>query len=135
MMLDGIFGNMNNLQKGLDAASLRNEVISDNIANVDTPGFKRSDVKFESYFKSALEEGAIVTKRTRDKHIEFSGSADNVLPVIEGDNSTSMRMDGNNVDIDAENALLASNTIYYDMLVEKLNSEIARLSLAINEGK
>ncbi|MEL7608365.1 MAG: flagellar basal body rod protein FlgB [Bacillota bacterium] len=134
-MLDGIFGNMNYLQKGLDAASLRNEVISNNIANVDTPGFKRSDVEFESYFKAALEDGGFTAKTTRDKHIKFSSSIDGVSPLTVQDNSTSMRMDGNNVDIDAENALLAANTIYYDTLVEKLNSEITRLSIVINEGK
>ena len=134
-MLDGIFENMNYLQKGLDAASLRNEVISNNIANVDTPGFKRSNVEFESYFKAALNDGGFVAKTTRDKHIKFSSNIDGVSAAIVQDDTTSMRMDGNNVDIDAENSLLAANTIYYDTLIEKLNSEITRLSLVINEGR
>lgn len=136
-MLDKVFRSTDLLQKGLDAAWLRNEVISNNIANAETPNFKSSNVEFETVFQSALENSgtAFETKRTRDKHISFDGDLDDVSAIVTKNGNTSMRMDGNNVDIEAENVELARNTIYYYTLTEKINSEFARLSMAINEGK
>ena len=61
---------------------------------------------------------------------------DSVSPeIVQSSDGTTMRLDGNNVDIDAENAELAKNEIYYNTLVEKINSEFSRLKMAINEGK
>ena len=134
-MIDKLFGDLKYLEKGLDAAWTRNQVISNNIANVDTPNFKSSKVEFESVFKSALENEGFTAKRTREKHMDFSDDIDSVSPVIEQNDSTTMRADGNNVDIDYENAELAKNTIYYNTLIEKMNSEFSRLKLAITEGK
>lgn len=134
-MFEKIFSNMRFLEKGLDAAWTRNQVISNNIANVDTPNFKSSKVEFESVFKSALENEGFTTKRTRDKHAAFSDDIDSVMPGIVQNNGITMRMDGNNVDIDYENAELAKNQIYYNTLIEKMNSEFSRLKMAINEGK
>jgi flagellar basal-body rod protein FlgB len=92
-------------------------------------------VEFESVFKSALENEGFSAKRTRDKHMSFSDDIDSVTPSIVENTSTTMRMDGNNVDIDYENTELAKNTIYYNTLIEKMNSEFSRLKMAINEGK
>lgn len=134
-MIDKIFDGTKYLEKGLDAAWTRNQVISNNIANVDTPGFKTSKVEFESVFKTALEGEGFIAKRTRDKHIAFDSDISSVTPRIIQDTGTTMRMDGNNVDIDYENAELAKNQIYYSTLIEKMSSEFSRLKMAINEGK
>jgi flagellar basal-body rod protein FlgB len=134
-MIDRIFDSTKYLEKGLDASWTRNQVISNNIANNDTPNFKASSVEFESVFKAALENEGFTAKRTRDKHIAFGDDITSAAPRIVTDTGTTMRMDGNNVDIDHENAELAKNTIYYDTLVEKLSSEFSRLRMAINEGK
>ena len=134
-MFNSIFDNMSYIEKGLDAAWTRNQVISNNIANVDTPNFKSSKVEFESIFKSALEQDAFTAKRTCEGHINFSSQIDDVSPVIVQNSSTTMRSDGNNVDIDYENSELAKNAIYYETLIEKISSEFARLKMAINEGK
>lgn len=137
--MNKLFGGVDLLQKGLDAAWLRNEVITNNIANAETPNYKGSSVQFETLFKSALEESdhTFQTKRTRDKHISFSGdlAAESVSPVVVQNSDTTMRMDGNNVDIEAENVELARNSIYFYTLTEQINSEFTRLSMAINEGK
>ncbi len=128
-MIENMFDSVQYLEKGLDASWLRNKVIANNIANVDTPNFKASKVEFESLFKSALEDQ------------EFSGPGgadtelDRVSPVVVQNSDTTMRMDGNNVDIDYENAEMAKNSLYYDTLVQKISSEFAKLNLAINEGK
>jgi len=141
-MIDRMFGNTDLLQKGLDAAWLRNDVISNNIANADTPNFKSSSVAFESLFKSALEneqnDSGFEAKRTRDKHISFTPDTPDiseVSAVVSKNEDSSLRMDGNNVDVEAENVALAKNTIYYYMLTEQINSEFSRLSMAIKEGK
>jgi len=122
------------LEKGLQSSYLRNEVISNNIANAETPGFKASKVEFESVFKEALEkESSFVAKRTRSKHISFGMTdLENLSPRIIENNSSSMRMDGNNVDIDFENVELAKNTVLYNTLVQKISSEFDKLKSAID---
>ncbi len=135
-MIDKIFKSTAYLEKGLDASWTRNEVITNNIANVDTVGFKRSEVEFESIFKEALENGSFEAKRTREGHMYMGSSdLDSISPNVIMDGSTSMRLDGNNVDIDYESAELAKNTIYYNTLIQKLTSEFTRLRMAIKEGK
>jgi len=135
-MLGKIFNSTAYLEKGLEASWKRNQAITNNIANVDTVGFKRSEVEFESIFKSALEGGTFAAKRTRSGHM-YTGTPDldDVSSIVTLDSSTSMRLDGNNVDIDYESAELAKNTIYYYTLIQKISSEFTRLKMAIREGK
>lgn len=136
-MWDRLFEPVDTLQKGMSAAWLRNSVIRNNIANVETPDFKASEVEFETLFYNSMWgindfEG----KMTRDKHIPIGQREPfDFEPVIVQDNSTSMRMDGNNVDIDNENAKLAQNTLLYNTMLIKMNGELARLKLAISEGR
>lgn len=129
-MIDKIFNNVGVLQKGLDASWLKNEVITNNIANVDTPGFKSSSVSFESAFKSALNGQSFAAKKTRQKHIDFKSQS--MEATVTTNAGTSNGLDGNNVDIDYENAELAKNTIYYNTLIEQMTSEFRKLSSAIN---
>lgn len=130
-MIDKIFSNVGVLQKGLDASWLKNEVITNNIANVDTPNFKSSSVSFESAFKSALSGNSLAAKKTRDKHIDFQSQSMEATVTTNGD--TSNGLDGNNVDIDYENAELAKNTIYYSTLIKQVTSEFRKLNSAINK--
>ncbi len=126
-----MFGEVEKLATGLDASWKRNEVIMNNIANNDTPEFKRSSLAFEEHYKAALKnESDFVLKRTRDKHID-KGAGDGSLMTVEVDESETMRMDGNNVDIEKEMSDLASNVIYYQTLQKKVSSELSQLSIAI----
>lgn len=135
-MFSKLFNSTSLLEKGLDATWKRNEVINNNIANVNTPGFKSSKVEFESVFKEVLEGGGFKAKRTREGHL-YTGSPnlEEIKPNVILNEGSSMRLDGNNVDIDYESAELAKNTIYYNTLVLKLNSEFSRMKKAIQEGK
>ena len=128
---------MSLMGKGLDAASLRNTVISNNLANVDTPGFKRSDVVFEDELRKALTKtGQIQGMITNPKHIPIgSPSVSNISPKVELQNDTTMRNDGNNVDIDREMALMAKNTITYSALAQMLNGNFSKIRSAIFEGR
>lgn len=136
-MFDSIFSSVGALEKGLDACTLRNQVISNNIANADTPGFKTSSVKFEEYVQEALEDGdAYALKKTRDKHMEIGTQGIGAVePQVVANADTTMRMDGNNVDIEYEMNELAKNNIEYYALLQKMNSEFSQLRTAITEGK
>lgn len=135
-MIDRIFSETKPLERGLTAVSKRGEVIANNIANVDTPGFKASKVEFESFLQAELKAAdgeGFVNRKTREKHIDFGEKKGEWLQVAEQENTT-MRMDGNNVDIDAEMAAQADNTIEYYTLVRKISEQLGRLSIAV-EGR
>jgi len=136
-MWDNIFKPMDLLQKGLSAAWTRNAVIRNNIANVETPNFKASDVEFETLMARAIEGTGFVGTKTHPRHIDIGGTSDifSVAPRIVERKNLSMRMDENNVDIEDENVKLAQNSLYYNTLLEKMNSEIRRLRMAITEGR
>jgi len=136
-MWNNLFKPVDLLQKGLSAAWTRNAVIRNNIANVETPDFKASDVEFESLMARSIQEaGGFVAARTHPGHREFgSASPPPVQPVIVAREGMAMRYDGNNVDIESENVKLAQNSLYYNTLVEKMNSELRRLRAAISEGR
>lgn len=124
------------LEKALEGSSLRHSVISNNIANVNTPGFKKSEVDFRDALKRQLEKPAVQRlKQTRLKHLpDKEADLLSGFQVVKESNS-SLRTDGNNVDIEMELAGLAENTIYYNSLVQLLSSQISLLKTSINEGR
>jgi flagellar basal-body rod protein FlgB len=122
------------LQKGVNAAWERNAVIRHNIANVETPNFKASDVEFESIMARALDGRAFRGVRTHPRHIPIgSGNIENVTHRIVQRQNTTMRIDGNNVDVENENVMLAQNSLQHSALIEAMNGEIRRLRMAITE--
>lgn len=122
-MLDRILNSKNVIHKALDAAWLRNEVISQNIANVDTPGYKRKTVSFENELRQAMENKSF--KKSDVDKIDINVTQDN--------KSMSMRLDGNNFDIDVEMAELAKNTIKYNALTQLAG--YSKIKMVIKEGK
>ena len=135
-MWNNIFRPMDMMQKGLSASWTRNAVIRNNIANIETPGFKASYLEFESLLAKSLEESGFTGTMTHPGHrVIGTGDFDNVRPMIRQSRDLSMRADGNNVDIESENVRMVQNSLYYNTLMEKLNSEIRRLRMAIAEGR
>ena len=134
--MNNIFRSIEPLQRGLDAAWTRNAVIRNNIANVETPNFKASDVQFESLLARSLQNSSSFRGVvTHPRHIEFSSRLGPVTHQVVQRNTTTMRLDGNNVDIEAENVRLAQNSIWYNTLVEQMNSEFRRLRMAIQDTR
>lgn len=133
-MWDNLFSSVNLLGKGVGATWLRNEVIGNNIANVDTPGFKTSEVEFEDLMAAALGKGDGLPLKAADaRHISGRArDADDVEAAVVTNRSTSAGLDENNVDIESEMAELAKNSIEYYTLVSKINSEFRKLDTAIN---
>lgn len=122
------------LERALAAAALRHKVISNNIANVNTPGFKRSDVVFEDKLTAAMSAPPSALARTHAKHMAGRPGA-GAGPSVVTDTATSLRTDGNNVDIDAEMAGIAKNTIYYDAVAQQLGRHFSNLKSVISEGR
>lgn len=124
------------LNKSMDAASLRNEVIANNIANVNTPKFKRSEVLFEDKMKKILagKAGQDRLRCTDPRHMQINSDG-STLKDFQSDikqlNDLSYRNDENNVDIDVENANLTKNKIYYDSVSQSMSNEIKLLRMAI----
>ena len=130
------------VQRSLDAAALSHKVIADNLANVDTPGFKRSEVMFSEKLKQAFEARSagpqhLAAVRTHEGHMEFSATPklESLEPEVSTDSSTALRNDGNNVDIDREMSLLAQNTVWYSTLAQITQEQFSSLRSAIREGK
>jgi flagellar basal-body rod protein FlgB len=132
-MIDKISNKTLMLEKALDAAWMRNEAISNNIANVNTPGFKKSYVRFEEYLQDANEKFQISGIKKDERFLPIG--KDRIIsanPEMVQENSTSMRRDENNVDIDVEMAELAKNTIKYNALISQMSKEFSKIKYAIN---
>lgn len=117
--------------QALNASWLKNQAISNNIANAETPNYKRETVEFEDLLKSAMGNTAAPLVRTHENHMPLTNS---IEPRITKDKNTSFRRDGNNVNIDTEMALLADNQIRYEALTTQLNNQLKRLRIAIKGG-
>ncbi|HZJ57342.1 MAG TPA: flagellar basal body rod protein FlgB [Clostridia bacterium] len=136
MVNGSLFSHTAALERSLDVVWKRHEVISHNISNADTPGYKKKEVVFENELVSALTRRSIQGRQTRKGHLRIGNVPINEIgPKTVDVNSTKMRMDDNNVDIDSEMANLASNTVMHHALIQKLNGEFSRLKSIINEGR
>lgn len=127
MLYNNMFGQINVLKKGMDASLLRNETIANNIANADTPGYKKQTVEFESYLKNALSSNS-----DRVNSIDLNS----ISPTVVFENPEyNMRMDENNVDIDIEMTEKAKNSLRYSTIVESVNNNFDRINIVLNNMK
>jgi flagellar basal-body rod protein FlgB len=131
------------LEQAMSAAHLRHQVIADNIANVNVPNFQAHEVLFEEYLRSALAGSKESSQELRGTtahplHIPIgpaeAASPESIRPtVVRADGI--YRQDGNTVDIEAEQAKLAANQLWYQALVRSVNDEFTRLRTAIMDGR
>ena len=112
--------------KALDACGLRHRAIANNVANVDTPGFTRSDVSFESQLKSVL---------TSEDQESVMDRLEELQPEVQPDTVSPAGPDGNNVSVDKEMADLVKNSLEYEALVQLANLKGFMIRTAIREGK
>lgn len=128
MFNSNVYDYVNVLNRAADASWKRNEAIANNIANVDTPGYKRQDVEFDTILQREMRDSRYVSNDAKVANLD--------LGRLEGKQYTdsaafSYRMDGNNVDIDTENTYLASNQIKYNALMTSVNQEFSRLTMVM----
>lgn len=119
------------LEKALTASSVRQKAISHNIANVDTPNYKSKRVQFKNELQKAK---LIQAKKTDVRHLNFNSTSD-MDYLVHTNHETTMRNNGNNVDIEKEMALLAENQIYYNALVERLNGQFSTIKAVARGGQ
>lgn len=120
---------INILQRALDAAALRNNAISNNLANVNTPNYKPQKVIFEEILKQELAGSGFAGTRTNQKHFPIGLSAPSqpmfsTQPYI-------MQNNGNGVDVDSEMTQLTKNSIWYQTLTTQVTEELNLLKTAI----
>jgi flagellar basal-body rod protein FlgB len=120
----GVFDYINVLGTSLDAVSTRNDLIANNIANVNTPDYKRKDLSFETELRNAFVNVSGDTVDARVKNLNLDTMGQNTYTDY---SELSYRSDGNNVDIDTENAILAKNQIKYEGLMSLLNKDFDAL--------
>lgn len=131
MITSGIYNYVNILDKAADAANLRNELLTNNIANVSTPNYKRKDLDFESVLQGELAGEKNLSKAVK----KANQNLETLDAQVYTDNaSLSYRLDGNNVDINTEEARLAENQIKYQTLVDLMNQEFARYNTVLSSG-
>ena len=122
------------LKEGLDFSTAKNRSISSNIANVETPGYKAFRVVMrEKLGEKSVGKGELTT--THQKHISSSRSSGTGNFNVVRDDSTTMRVDGNNVDLERELAEMSANSIYFTALSRFISKNFAGIRSIITEGK
>ncbi len=121
--------NLNLLNKSLDGLWLRQQTTMENIANYSTPGYKSKIVDFENILKANLKNSY------GKKSSEINDKIQSGSIVIKENDNHSMRLDGNNVDMEKENLQLAKTQFQYLYVVTEVNSYFSKLKSVISEGK
>ncbi len=124
MIASNAFDYINVLDKAADASALRQELLSNNIANQDTPNYKRQDVDFESQLTKALKNSKYTSIDSKVANLRMRRLEGKVYTDYE---NYSYRLDGNNVDPEQEQVKLAANQLKYQGLMNSLTAEFQNL--------
>lgn len=120
------------LHRSLDLLSLRQQVTMQNIANVDTPGYKAKEVPFEAELARALETRPVSLNTTHATHFATVGRPHGVQIA---DNATTWRNDGNSVDVEKELATLSETTLRFSAVSQQVGERIGLLRRVIMDGR
>jgi flagellar basal-body rod protein FlgB len=107
------------LETAIRGSALRQTTLAANVANANTPGYRRQDVDFHGALQAAMASGEDV------EHVGFAAATDSSAP---------MQADGNAVDIDVENANLAKNGLEYEALIAVAHARVMILRSAMGVG-
>lgn len=121
----------NLLKKSIDVATMRSRVSANNIANVNTKGYKSYHVSFEDTLKNSEDTLEMKTDNSR----QIDPTPDEGTARVEQDTDHSMNADGNNVDIENEMVNQAANALMYNAMVQQLNGKLQTTKYVINGGR
>ena len=128
MISTDAFSYINVLDKAADASWIRETLLTNNLANADTPGYKRQDIDFQAVLKKELGNYKYMNLDQKMNSVDLS----KLNPEVYTDHGHfSYRLDRNNVDIDTEQVELASEQIKYQALTTSITSEFQRLQTVI----
>lgn len=125
---------MDALVKTLDLRAQKQNIISSNIANADTPGYQAKRLDFEENLAQALELGDAPLKRTDSRHMAAGGEVNAVEGEFYNDPNNVVREDGNTVDRDSEMVALAENQIMYQAAADLLKKKLGMIKYTISDG-
>ena len=121
------------LEKLLDFQSERHSILSTNVANIDTPGYKGYDIRFSDELrKAASRKGSMSLTKTNERHLPSDMGnikEGRLVPT----NDAVHRLDGNTVDLDKEMAKLAENSLYYNTAAQITSKKLRGILTAISE--
>ncbi|AIY78593.1 flagellar basal body rod protein FlgB [Clostridium botulinum] len=120
----------NLLKDGLKASNARSKAIANNMANINTKGYKKFNVIFEENLKNNSDKKDLSLKTTNSRHLRGNNDLNGDIEVVREEN-TSMRTDDNNVDLELEKVNQAANTLKYNALITKLNGKFNSLKTVI----
>lgn len=126
MIRTNAFNNINVLDKAADASWLKNQLVTNNIANKDTPGYKRKDLNFQNFLADELRSPGSLNKKMAGVNLNRLNAS-----VYTDYSNLSYRLDGNNVDMDTESATLAENQIRYYTLMDSMSQEFNRIKTVL----
>lgn len=128
---------MKALAASLNFRQMRQELISSNVANADTPGYKAKRLDFEKALARAIDvDGELSMNTTDEKHYDVgSGGFSNLEPEVYDDPNGVVTEDGNTVDREQELARMAENKIMYDAAVQLMNKKLGLLRYAVSAEK
>ncbi len=124
-MVTGIDKSMNLLEKMLDVSAMKHKVIANNIANINTPGYKKMEVSFSEQLEKAL----------KDTSVNKLDSLQPKIIISKEDASETTRNDGNNVDMDKEVTSLVRNTLSYNIYTQLMAKKVESIKSAIENSK
>ncbi|MEK6728813.1 MAG: flagellar basal body rod protein FlgB [Planctomycetota bacterium] len=125
-MITGMDASSNLLEKMMNVSATKHKVIANNIANINTPGYKRMEVSFEDQLSRAIQDATVARLTTLQPKIVVSKDKEG---------SGSIRNDGNNVNIDSEITSLVRNTLSYNIYTQLLGKKMDMVKSAIDNSK
>lgn len=121
-MINGIFSqHLGSLEQALDRTSTRQTLLMSNMANVNVPGYKRKDIDFRS---------ALAGETAKQHQLELADQRAQELS-----DQTSLRVDGNNVNLEMESISISETQLRYSALAQITSAYFGELKFAIREGK
>lgn len=125
------------LAASLNFRQMRQELISSNVANSDTPGYKSKRISFEEALARAIDIDGDQTLNTEDvDHFNVGGGGfDNLQPEVYEDANDVVSEDGNNVDRDQELAMMAENKILYDATIQLVNKKLGLMKYVVTSER
>lgn len=118
------------LRSALNVSSQRAELTSSNIANINTPNYKAKRVEFESYLKNALNGETLSLNTTHVNHL----NPNNLQTKVITSRDTSLKENGNNVDLEVEMLNQSTNSLYYSALTAQLNGRYQMLNYVLSNN-
>ncbi len=128
-----MFNQVDFFNKILDVSTLKQQVHANNIANVNTPGYKRHFVSFDNALQNAINSNSISLKTDNPRQISYGSDWRTIKPNEKIEYNTSSRNDGNNVDIDYEVAQMTKNTLKYQIVAELTSRLVSRYTTVLRE--